>query len=156
MKANSSETIDRALGGLAAFKCELQDIELRIIMRTNPVPRCFDNCEIMDDRKRLMIIRSKIHMKQLTIPCEFKSCASKRIMVPLYLSRCSICSHRVKRLLDPATPEGTLQFDLLTLRNLIVRVSYLEEQLGVALSTRHSNTTELEPVISESLLLMAL
>ena len=152
----SLETVDKTLSGLAGFKRELQDIELRIVMRTNPIPRCFDDCEIMDDRKRLMIIRSKIDMKGLVVPCEFKSCASKKPLVPIYLSRCGVCSHRVKSLLDLETPEGALRFDLLTLRNLIVRVAYLEEQLGVALSDRHSNKAELEPMIGESLLLMAL
>lgn len=154
-KTTTLELTDKALTGLAGFKRELQDIELRIVMRTNPVPRCFDDCEIMDDRKRLMIIRSKIDMKQLMVACEFKGCASKRMMVPIYLSRCGVCSHRVKSLLDPSTTEGALRFDLLTLRNLIVRVAYLEQQLSLSLSGQ-TKKDEIEPIISEALTIMSL
>lgn len=128
----STALTDKLLAALARFKLELSDIELRLIMKTNPTPRCFDDCEIMDDRKRLMVIRTKIDMKGLKIPCEFKSCASKRPMIPIYLGQCSVCSHRVKNLLDSATAEGQLRFDLLTVRCLLIRVSYLEEQLNVA------------------------
>lgn len=149
----SSRLIDKTLTGLAGFKRELQDIELRVVMRTNPTPRCFDDCEILDDRKRLMIIRSRIDIHKLTAPCEFKSCAAKRPMIPIYLSRCSICSHKLKALLDPATVEGALKLDLLTLRNLILRVSYLEEQLNLSLVNQVTKD-ELEKVIDEATLLM--
>jgi hypothetical protein len=145
----STELTDKLLAGLAHFKVELSDIELRLVMKTNPPPQCFENCEIMDDRKRLMVIRNKIDMQGLTVPCEFQACAAKRQLIPIYLGQCRVCSNRVRALLDQTTPEGNLRYDLLTIRCLITRISYLEQQL-TSISSGQLTKLELDGIVHEA------
>lgn len=149
----SMKLADKLLAGLARFKVEVLDIELRLVMKTNPPPQCFENCEIMDDRKRLMVIRNKIDMRGLKVPCEFQACAAKRQLVPIYLEQCRVCSHKVKGLLNQNTIEGSLRFDLLTLRCLTTRISYLEQQLASTLSNKNSKS-ELDVIVNEASVLI--
>lgn len=119
-------------------KCinSLKDLERRLILKT------VDPSEFQQARDRISIIRTKTGYKKLTVRCEFKTCARGQPEIPVYQNLCGSC-HRV-----PPKEAESLELDLVTLSNLISRLTYLQEQLGMSLSNLLSEA-ELKAVFEE-------
>lgn len=141
----SLELRQKRLEQLAAVRKVLKDLELNMIMeKKSSSDGQPSDTDMASMRKTITIIRTKIDLAgdKLKVVCELKSCASGfskvnsntnsleklkiegRSKVGIYKNICDGCFEY---------PSGIL-YDLMTLRNLIVRVSFLEGQLSSSLS----------------------
>ena len=117
----------KRLDQLSQAKAKLKDIELRYVLISN------DNIIGFNEmRRKLGIIRSKIDTRKLNVPCEMKGCAFKNPKISIYKNICDGCS----QVRDKAVFENSIPYDLATIRNLILRISFLEEKISSSLSNQ--------------------
>lgn len=133
----SLEARQATLDKIAKCLSFLRDLERRLVLKTT------DPDDFQKARDRISIIRTKITYQKLTVKCEFKTCARGRPDVPIYQNLCGSC-HR-----QPSTNKAnSLASDLLTISNLLNRLLFLEEQLGMSLSNLLTEE-ELKSVFNE-------
>lgn len=139
----SLELRQKRLEQLSVVRKILKDYELYVIMEKKESIHKIQS-DMTSIIKKLAIIRTKIDLagNKLKVVCELKSCASafskvnsetnsleklkieQRSKVSIYKNICDGCFEY----------PGGLLYDLMTLRNLILRVSFLEGQLSSSLS----------------------
>lgn len=128
------------LTNLAQTKCKLKDIELNLILTpTKSEPET----SVSELRKKLRIIRTRIDHAKLEITCELKSCAFGPAKIAIYESLCAGCLPKSDQF------NTSILYDLATLRNLMLRLSFLEEKISSSLSNQLTKD-ELYDFINES------
>lgn len=131
------------LDGLVSVKKSLRSLELSLIFL--PVDDSKDTLEAVI--KKIGILQAKIEMSGLKAPCESMVCASRNPKIFIYLSRCQSCC--------PQEKDHTLKSSLAVLRNVIQRITFLEEQVSSSLANLLTEP-ELKSVMSESSLIMSI
>lgn len=120
-------------------KLKSWEIDLVLTSRDSSAP----DTKYLEARKNLRLIRDRIDRRNLTVPCELKSCSMGSPNVSIYKNICDACLFEKFNLngsnieIDNARRDSVL-YDLMTLRNLITRLSFLESELSSSLSNQLS------------------
>ena len=130
----------RRLNSLMAMKKSLKDMQLKLVF----IPKNGELSKIDNVRDKIRIIRTKIDINKLVSPCEYKTCVSSGKSTPIYLNLCHECF--------PSLNTSDIKYDLMSIRNLLVRMSYLEEHISSSLSNQISKEDLLSAVNEVSIL----
>jgi hypothetical protein len=123
---------ESSLEKLRAVFCKLKSLELHYIMKsssnedskTKPLDRQ------KNPHNELELIRTRLGYTSMLVKCETKTCASKNPDIPVYENLCATCTQYADPKLD------SVGYDLMTLRNLISKVTYLQTLISMSLANQ--------------------
>jgi hypothetical protein len=130
----------KQLDGLCRLKKQLRRFETVLILNplpSDPSPK--DKEMTMEEVvKKVSLLKAKIELYSIKSPCETEHCVAGSPLLPIYQNRCTACASSEKpKSKSDARQAGTVQVlksNLLSIRNIIVRIEFLEEQISSSLS----------------------
>lgn len=132
------------LDKLIRVKKFLRNLELYIVLESSDTNLSHEGIQ-----KRLAIFRTKLDLTDLRVECESPDCKSGNKRIAVYLNLCDGCNPK-----NAFNQESTerLTYNLITLKNLINKVSFLESRIGASLNNQLTDD-ELESALLEAKIL---
>ena len=130
----SLEARTKALEKITQARTQLKDVETKIILTPSN-----DKNKLSDkDKKKLDLLISKICESKILIKCEIEECNNR---VECFYNLC-------KEHLAMKINKKSLVYYLIAIRNIVLRLSFLEEQVSLSLSNQLEEK-ELKSALSE-------